>query len=464
MKRLSKNIASLLVSDIARRIFGFLSVAYLARVLGVSLFGTINIGWTALAYGVALSTAGVSTLAARRIASGEGNDMLPDVVGSRIVLSLCVVVCTVVASILLIHDRVTATIISIMSLSAVAQSFWVDWYFQGRELMAPVAWARTLSAGVYFGIILLFVRQPVDLFWVAGAAVIGDVLAADAMIRRLRKEGVEFRVRIRLRQIARLLHDSLPLAIGGMLAYLSLNLPPFILGFTRSSTEVGIYGAASKLVLFLLLGDRILASLLLPASARLFAQSREAVGGILRDAIGWIFVLGLPVAMGGALLAGPLVALVFGDLYTQATIVLRIFVWYFFATMVHTVYTSGLIAVGGEREYGRIMMVTAILYTVSITAGSLLYGAEGAAGAVVVSESISVILLHRALNKHISIQNWMRLVKAMICVLGMAVPVVLLRDQFVLLPILVGVITYGVLITATRTLTKDDVLALRERL
>ncbi|MCU0411716.1 MAG: oligosaccharide flippase family protein, partial [Bacteroidetes bacterium] len=182
------------------------------------------------------------------------------------------------------------------------------------------------------------------------------------------------------------LRTSLPLATGAILAMLTINYPPLALGVFRSAADVGLYGAASKMVFFLLLGDRILATLLLPASARIHARSPQETASALTTTLRWVVVLGLPIAVGGTLLAAPLVTIVFGQSYLPSVQILQVFIWYFFVTMIHTVYTSGLIAVGSERTYGWIMTGTAVLYVSLITTGAIWWGPVGAAMGVVVSE------------------------------------------------------------------------------
>ena len=88
MKRLSKNLLSLFSADIARRLFGFISVAYLARVLGKEGFGAVNLGFAVLAYVMVLSASGFPTLGTKRIAQGESPELVGRVIGSRLITTI----------------------------------------------------------------------------------------------------------------------------------------------------------------------------------------------------------------------------------------------------------------------------------------------------------------------------------------------------------------------------------------
>ena len=185
----------------------------------------------------------------------------------------------------------------------------------------------------------------------------------------------------------------MPLAVGVILTTLVINYPPLALGIFTTTSNVGIYSAASKLVYFLLMGDRILVLLLLPASARKSSKSPETFNHMLTDPMRWILIISLPVAVGGILIADKLIAIIYGVEYSSSIAVFQVFIWYFFITMLHTVYSAGLIGVGGEKSYGKIMLITALAYLVSVTAGVCFFGAIGAAFGVVLSESISVLLI-----------------------------------------------------------------------
>jgi O-antigen/teichoic acid export membrane protein len=463
MKRLSANLAALLGADLVRRLAGFITVAYLARVLGAERFGIVNIGWTALAYGLAVSAAGLPTLAARRIAAGSGEGILPGFLGSRIVTAVVVFTAILAVAILGIHDRITATVVAVMGIGVLAQAFWVDWYFQGRESLSPVAGARVLSAVCYLTVVLVFVRTPGDLLWVAGGAVMGDILAADIMLRIARKRGVMIRIDLRPETVMTLLRESFPLTVGGVLGYLSINFPTIALALLSTTLHVGIYGAATKLVFFLLVGDRILSTLLLPASARLYAESPDHLAKTLDQSLRWVVLLAVPIAVGGMILARPAIALVFGPTYAASAAVLQIFIWYFVLTMIHTIVTTGVIAVGRERAYGRIMAVTAFLYVVSVCAGVWLFQEQGAAAAVVCSEAISAVLLYRELRRTIRVRVPERLFGIAGALVVMGGAVYALRLTMPVLPVIVGAAAYVLVLFAARGLTREDLRLLRER-
>ena len=194
MKRLSKNILSLFSADIARRLFGFISVAYLARVLGKEGFGAVNLGFAVLAYIMVLSAAGFPTLGTKRIAQGALPELAGSVIGSRLIVTSIVLLVAAAAVLTTVQNTTLARLIILFSCAVLPQIFFVDWFFQGKETLGIVSAARVLQAIVYLGVVLIFVRTINDIMWVAAGSIAGECAASVLLFIRFRisNKGVRY--------------------------------------------------------------------------------------------------------------------------------------------------------------------------------------------------------------------------------------------------------------------------------
>jgi PST family polysaccharide transporter len=461
MKRLSKNLLSLFSADIARRLFGFISVAFLARVLGKEGFGAVNLGFAVLAYVMVLSAAGFPTLGTKKIAQGDPPELVGSVIGSRLIATMIVLL--VVSSVVLVTVQSTtiAWLIILFSCAVLPQIFFVDWFFQGKETLGIVSAARVMQAIVYLAVVLIFVRTINDIMWVAAGSVAGECIASSVLFIRFRI--MHPGIHIRIKPSIHLLKQSIPLAVGIVLSTVVINYPSLALGIFTTTSNVGTYSAASKLVYFLLMGDRILVLLLLPASARKYSDSPETFNRMLTDAMRWILIISLPVAVGGILIANKLIAIIYGAEYNSSISVFQVFIWYFFITMLHTVYSAGLIGVDGEKSYGKIMLVTAFVYLVTVTVGVCFFGAIGAAFGVVVSECISVVLMKRALQRIIPLRPPEKILRVVLSAAIMAVCVAAIIPYGLLWGILFGVGCYSLMLLLLRAVVWNDVKTLLVR-
>jgi len=461
MKRLSKNILSLFSADMARRLFGFISVAYLARVLGKEGFGAVNLGFAVLAYVMVLSAAGLPTLGTKKIAQAASPELVGSVMGGRMIVTCIVLIFVVAAVLAAVQNTVIVRLMILFSCAVLPQIFFVDWFFQGKETLGIVSAARVLQSVVYLAVVLIFVRTMNDILWVAVGSIAGECLASVLLLVRFRV--LQKNIRIRIRPSLRLLKQSMPLAVGIILTTLVINYPSIALGIMTTTANVGTYSAASKLVYFLLMGDRILVLLLLPASARKYSDSPETFNRMLTDAMRWILLLSLPVAVGGMLIANKLIAIIYGAEYSSSVAVFQVFIWYFFMTMLHTVYSAGLIGVGGEKSYGKIMLITACAYLLCVSAGVWFFGAIGAAFGVVISECISVLLMKVALQRIIPLSSPEKTVRVIFSVAMMAVCVAVVLPYGLLWGILFGAGCYCLFLMLLRAVVWNDIKILKAR-
>src|SRR5438067_2068110 len=88
MKRLTSNFLVILGSDIARRLLGFITIAYLARRISVEDFGIINIAFAILSYAIMVSSGGLGAFGAREVARGAPTGFINALVSLRIVAAL----------------------------------------------------------------------------------------------------------------------------------------------------------------------------------------------------------------------------------------------------------------------------------------------------------------------------------------------------------------------------------------
>ncbi len=197
MKRLSKNLLSLFSADVARRLLGFISVAYLARILGKDGFGAVNFGFAVLAYVMVLSGAGFPTLGTKRIAQGEPPELVGSVIGSRMMATIIVLLVVAFVVLTAVQNTTLAWLIILFSCAVLPQIFFVDWFFQGKETLGIVSAARVMQAVIYLAVVLIFVRTVNDILWVAIGSIAGECVASMLLFIRFRKthRGIQIHIK-----------------------------------------------------------------------------------------------------------------------------------------------------------------------------------------------------------------------------------------------------------------------------
>ncbi|MDI6766325.1 MAG: flippase [Bacteroidota bacterium] len=464
MKRFSKNFISIIGSDIARRILGFLTIAYLARKVGTSQFGAINIGFTVLSYAIIFSTFGLSSFGIRAVAKNEIAGLVNRIISIRLMMALIAFMGIVTITYIISLDADTSNLIIVFCLSLFPFAFLLDWFFQGKERMGIIGLGRLISASIYLILIFIFVRSSEDILWVAIASVVGELTASFILWIFYKKIFQSKRFKFSISKWKSLIKQSFSLGFGSILGSFSVNLPPIMLGIILTNSDVGIYSAASKLVFFLLMFDRVIATLLLPASSRLFASSAEALESALNKALKWIVIIALPICVGGVILGDEIMLIVFGTQYTQAVDIFRILIWYLLFTMLHTVYASGLIAIGKEKIFGAVMFISMIIHLFSIVICIKYFGVAGAAAAMVVSELATFVIMRQRLQLFNKVCLPRTMFQIIVSVIIMGCVVVLLKDLNVFFIILAGMVVYLISLFTTKALSFHEVDDLLKRI
>jgi len=463
MRQLTSNFLSIIGSDMARRLLGFLTIAYLARTITATDFGAINIGFTVLSYALMAGAGGLITFGTREVARGLSLDFVNTLVSVRIVAAFLMYVIVSIIALAFISSTIVASLMLVFCLSLFGQAVLLEWYFLGKEEMGVVGISRFLSAFIYFLLIILVVRSSSDLLFVAVAAVIGDIIAAIALLVFYGKRNKGIHFHFSLKGWKSLIGQAFPLGAGSLLAHVSINLPPIVIGIIMTNADVGFYSAASKMVFFLLMVDRVISTLLLPASSRLHAFAPKALSSTLSTALRWIFVIALPVCLGGTMLADRIIVLVFGVQYQSSAIVLQILIWFVLFTMIHTIYTSGAIAIKKEKEYSRVMLMSAVIYAVSIAASTILFGIIGASVAIVISEAMTLFLMYRTFHVELTVAfpRSLPLIIVSACLMGLML--FLLPQEHLVVSVLLGGGIYVATLLIMRAVTVADVMSLVRR-
>jgi O-antigen/teichoic acid export membrane protein len=187
----------------------------------------------------------------------------------------------------------------------------------------------------------------------------------------------------------RMLRDALPVGVASVLASLYFVIGLVVLGWLITGPELGHFAAAAKVFALAIAVPSLLAGGTLGGLASV-AHQRDALEGAAARVAHWIGATGLPVTVGIAVFAEPLMRLLFGADYTAAASVLRIFMVTATLSLAANVLGPVLNALRIVRPQ---LVFNTIALGISIT-GLLIvvphYGVEGAAWTGVAAEIVIV--------------------------------------------------------------------------
>ncbi|MFO7446303.1 MAG: oligosaccharide flippase family protein, partial [Ignavibacteriaceae bacterium] len=136
-----KNVISLFSIEFVARFFAFIAVTYLARIMGTSGFGVINIGLAVLSYAMIVANGGLTLLGTKKIAAGSANNekLAGDIFLTRVLFSFILFVTAIVISYIFITSGEVFNVITAYLFFLFPSAVLLEWFFHGLQRMDVIA-------------------------------------------------------------------------------------------------------------------------------------------------------------------------------------------------------------------------------------------------------------------------------------------------------------------------------------
>lgn len=373
-------------AEAAGRVLGLATTLLIARGLGVAEFGVFAT-LSAIAVLIAeVGELGLQTTASRALVAGAMS--LSAMVRAKLALSALM---GAVFAGLLVVSPLLASLVLYFGLAGWTEFLGVALRARGRRVQEAVVILTLRAAGLLLAAAVL--SSGAGLRGVASALaastvpaiVVGAVLTSRAQ-RGASEASAETRV-------GAILRSSLPLAVNGCLALLSLRVELFALAAFRVPREAGLFAAALKVVEFLNMVPSAVSAGAMPALTR---EGLRGSGLVRRRTAGTVALLAVPAAAGMALVAPQLVSRLFGAAFAPAAAPLRVLAPAVVVLFLNTLLLHALIAVGKADRLPRITALRVMAAVALALALVPALGGVGAAAGFLFSELLLLGLAARA--------------------------------------------------------------------
>jgi O-antigen/teichoic acid export membrane protein len=330
-RRYLGNTSWLLGEKILRLTLGLFVGIWLARYLGPGQFGILSYAESFVAIFAAFMTLGLNSIVVRELVRGEtgqdillGTSLFLRVAGSLVMLAL------VSAAVYILDiEQPANTIILIIAVAAAFRVFEViDFFFQARVISRYSALSNgcVVIASSLLKIYLILNGAPLVAFaWVF----LFDVLLLTALyLYFYRHQGCSvLSFRFRAKTAGKLLADSWPLVFSGLLISIYMKIDQIMLQEYLGSWHVGQYAAAVRLSDAWLFITVVITNSLFPA----IINAREKSSELFRERMTRLYKLlvfiALVISCSIFIFSEQLVLITFGDDYSSAIQVLRLYIW-----------------------------------------------------------------------------------------------------------------------------------------
>ncbi len=399
----TKNAFWLFSSEILSRLFKIILVIYAARTLGAS-------GWGIFSYAVSIGTLlmtfsdlGIGNLITREAAQkkyGYKPFISTAFFIKGIALSLSVLL-VIFFSPLISHVPEAKTLFPVIAALLLFDSlrnfgFSINRAFEKMEKETIVMTIVNIII-LALGVLLLEINPVPESLAIAYA--VGSAAGFIAIFIMIKNEIAGLWSKIDRSLIKSVFRTTFPLILITLFGTIISNTDIYMLGIWKTPGEIGLYASAQRIQQFILIFPSMIATASFPLFSRLAETDREKSRSVLEKILSFTMLIGIPAAIGGAILAGNIVSIALGQEYLGSISSLRIFMIMLFVSFPLVLLSNAVFAYDKQKE-------TASAYIAGVIANILLnfifipkYGAGGAALATLISTSVITLIIWEKMKK-----------------------------------------------------------------
>ena len=313
------------IINIAYPLFTF---PYITRLLGPHNLGIVNYLDSFIQFIVFIAALGIPIYGIKEIAANTDNKeeqsrLLYQLIIINFLFTLLFIGGFLTYNELIITNDFPSELVFLGVLNLFASPFIADWYFQANEQYGFLLFRNMAIKTILISFIFCFVNDSNDyiLYYFLFTAV--NIIAAISNIIIYSRQAV-----FKFSYFTKIKTHLNPLLVlfttmGCISFYVYLDT--IILGYFKSYQEVGIYSAGVKIIRIVLYFILTTLSLLLPIISS-FAKTlnKHEINNITTQAIKIITFIGLPLSTGLYIMAEPIVLLIAGKDFIDASIVIKI--------------------------------------------------------------------------------------------------------------------------------------------
>jgi len=394
---LARGVSTLSIAEAIRIGVSAVLAIYLARLLGSAAFGMWTFALAVAGYPLALVDAGLTWIGTRDVAAhpSQARPLARRIVALRLALAVAGVLGVVAGAFTLTGPGPGRLVVLLAGSSVLTLALTIDWVFYGLERRSIVAGANVLRVAVFATLAFAIVRRAEQVWAVPLVQAAGEAAAAVVL-------WIAFTRVVPARAsapdgatagtagigISDLIRQSAPLTLGQFMRALSLWSAVTILGLRTTSHEVGLFGAAQRLVLLAGGFTTLYFYGYVPLASRAARSGPGVMADLVRRSVRFTALATLPFAIVMTLFAEAIVRIVFGPEYAGAAPVLQILVWTIPLSVLGGHFRHTLIALKEMREDLAAVAAGAVTTVVLNLVLTAQFGLAGGAVAMVAGEAV----------------------------------------------------------------------------
>jgi O-antigen/teichoic acid export membrane protein len=397
LRRAIKNTIALSLADVGSKVFNFIFLAVLARQLTQHDFGGYSIVVTLIAFMGPFADFGISQVLIREIAIDRHRAGKLFFNALLITLGLSCLAWIILTGIAVLSSYpvelrplIILSGISVIGNTVMLTAGSVLRGYERMEIQGALA-SVILFFSSLAGIAASLSGLGIDVQ--IGLAVLFSVIGAMTVLFVVHRQFAPLRWDPDPELCRSLVRQAAPVMVFIIFSILLHWGDVLILGLVNSMSEVAVYSAAIKIIDVAGIISISAAAALFPALSAAWRESVDAALQLYVQCLRFFAAFGIGIAITVTVLAEPLAVTIFGELYKETAISLRILGWAFFFTTVNG--PIGALLIASADRLHKYMLTFALVVAANIGLNFLLapyWGAIGASIAFIITAAAAFFL------------------------------------------------------------------------
>ncbi len=467
IQRIAKNTAALFAAQFVVSILGLILSLFIARSLGDVIFGKFSFALAFVTIFTVFSDFGYNTLLIREVAKdkSQASKYLNNVLCIRALLSLVIFALIVITINVIGFPADTKNVIYLLGIYILITSFSAVFKvtfraFEKMEYEAGIT-IFTNIIRVSLGLLVLFLGYGlIELALVFLFSGVLDLLFGFLVCER---RFVKPKIELDFEFWKNTIKIAFPMGMLSLFALIYIRIDTIMLSMMKGDAVVGWYNAAYNLVLAFTLIPQLFMNAIFPLMSSYYVSSKDSLKRAYEKSFKYLFILGLPLAVGITLLPERFILLLYGEQFYPSIIALQILAWDILLIFLFMCFGFILVLIDKQNQMAVIAGCAAFINVILNLFLIPSFSYVGAAIATIITETILIFLYFMLISKNFYKLSISKMVtKPLIATSIMGFFVYYLTNINLFLLILLAVLVYFISLYFVKGFSKEDLDLLRQ--
>ncbi|MDZ7611853.1 MAG: oligosaccharide flippase family protein [Candidatus Moranbacteria bacterium] len=357
------NVAFSSVAKVLSTVAALVGIGFITRHLGQEGFGWYATALAFLPLFGALGDWGLPQTTAMRISKpgAEEKKIVSNAIGIRIILSLLILAVVPILVPALPYPIELKMAIVLVAFSYVFSSSYqvLIGLFQKRLKMDRVTGAEL--AGKVIQVILIIIGVQLNWsFYFIISTLLANMIINFLFIFLMSRKFIRFKPSFDFSYWKYFLKQSIPIGIGTALTFVYFRSNTILLSLLRPAEDVGIFGAAQKVIENISFFPAMIVGLTMPLFTYNLNKNRDKFKRIVNENYKIFFLLTIPMVVGGVLLADGIIHIIAGPEFQASVAVLQVVIFALALIFFGNLFINILIAADLQKYMFIALLICAI--------------------------------------------------------------------------------------------------------